>query len=111
LAALKLTTGEVVWRANPPVSSSAPATVIPGVLFSGASNGTIYAYSTADGRALWQYDTAKEFTSVNGAVAKGGNMGGSGPVVAGGLLLVPSGYADLFGGSARGNVLLAFGAN
>ncbi len=112
LAALKLTTGEIAWRANPPVDSSAPATVIPGVIFSGSTNGVIYAYSTVDGRALWQYDTAKEFTSVNGAVAKGGNMNGSGPVVAGGMLLVPSGYSDLFGGSGpRGNVLLAFGVN
>jgi polyvinyl alcohol dehydrogenase (cytochrome) len=110
LTALKLTTGELAWRADPPVNISAPATVIPGVLFVDASNGTIYAYSTVDGHALWQYDTAKEFTSVNGAVAKGGNMNGSGPVVAGGLLLVPSGYSDLFGGNVRGNVLLAFGA-
>jgi hypothetical protein len=38
-------------------------------------------------------------------------MGGSGPVVAGGMLFVPSGYADLFGGNARGNVLLAFSPN
>lgn len=112
LAALKLTTGEIAWRANPAIDSFAPATVIPGVLFSGSTNGTIYAYSTTDGRALWQFDTAREFTSVNGAVAKGGNMSGSGPVVAGGLLLVPSGYSDLFGGNApRGNVLLAFSAN
>jgi polyvinyl alcohol dehydrogenase (cytochrome) len=111
LTALKLTTGELVWRADPPVDIWAPATVIPGVVFANASNGTIYAYSTVSGRALWQYDTAKQFTSVNGAVAKGGNMNGSGPVVAGGLLLVPSGYADLFGGNVRGNVLLAFGGN
>ena len=74
LAALKLTTGELAWRATPPVDSWAPATVIPGVIFSSSTNGVIYAYSTVDGRALWQYDTAKEFTSVNGAAAKGGDL-------------------------------------
>jgi len=91
LAALNLSSGEQVWRADPPASAAAPATVIPGVIFSGATNGTMYAYSTADGHVLWQYDTAKEFTTVNGVPAKGGNMGSSGPVVAGGMLFVPSG--------------------
>jgi hypothetical protein len=39
-------------------------------------------------------------------------MSGSGPVVAGGMLLVPSEYSDLFGGTdPRGNLLLAFSAN
>ncbi|MGA2078989.1 MAG: hypothetical protein ABSH52_36395 [Terriglobia bacterium] len=93
------------------MGSSAPATVIPGVIFSGASNGTMYAYSTVDGKVLWKFDTAKDFSTVNGVPAKGGNLGGSGPVVAGGMLFVPSGYADLFGGNARGNVLLAFSPN
>ena len=109
LAALALANGEIAWRASPPVGSSAPATVIPGVIFSGSSAGTIYAYSTADGRVLWQSDTAQEFNTVNGVAAKGGAMNGSGPVVAGGMLFVPSGYSDLFGGRGRGNVLLAFG--
>lgn len=109
LAALKLATGELAWRASPPAGSSAPATVIPGVVFSGASAGTIYAYSTTDGHVLWQFDTAREFPTVNGVEAKGGGMGGSGPVAAEGMLFVPSGYSDLFGGAQRGNVLLAFG--
>jgi polyvinyl alcohol dehydrogenase (cytochrome) len=109
MAAVNLANGEIAWRADPPVSSSAPATVTPAAVFSGASNGTIYAYSTAEGHVIWQYDTAKEFPTVNKVAAKGGNIGAAGPVVAGGLLFVPSGYADLFGGNARGNVLLVFG--
>ena len=66
------------------------------------------AYSTADGRALWQFDTAREFETVNGVAAKGGSINAAGPAVAGGMLFVPSGYSDL-GAGARGNVLLAFG--
>jgi polyvinyl alcohol dehydrogenase (cytochrome) len=109
LAAVNLVTGELAWHATPPVGSAAPDAVIPGVVFSGANNGNMYAYSTSDGHLLWQFDTAKEFPTVNGVPAKGGSLNGSGPVVSGGMLYVPSGYADL-GGGMRGNVLLAFEA-
>ena len=69
----------------------------------------MYAYSTADGRVLWSFDTNRPFETVNRAAAKGGNINAAGPVVAGGMVFVPSGYSDLGGGN-RGNVLLAFGA-
>ena len=108
LAAVDLATGEVKWRAAPPEGGGAPVTVIPGVVFFGAGNGVFYAYSTENGRAIWQYNTAREFQTVNGVEAKGGNINAAGAVVAGGLVLIPSGYSDL-GGGVRGNVLLAFG--
>src|SRR4029077_6231119 len=108
LAAVRLTTGAIAWRASPPEGGAAPVTVIPGVVFFGASTGTVYAYSTADGKALWQFDTAREFETVNAVRAQGGTINASGPVVAGGLVLVPSGYSEL-GNGVRGNVLLAFG--
>jgi polyvinyl alcohol dehydrogenase (cytochrome) len=108
LAAVRLATGELAWRASPPDGGAAPVTVIPGVVFVGSSTGTVYAYSTADGKALWQYDTARDFETVNGVPAKGGNMSSAGPIVADGMVLVPSGYSDL-GNGVRGNVLLAFG--
>lgn len=110
LAALKIESGELAWRAGKLVGSAAPATVIPGVLFSGSTNGVMYAFSTTDGGVLWEFDTAKEFETVNGVAAKGGNMSGPGPVVAGGMVYVASGYSDL-GGGVRGNVLLAFSAD
>ena len=50
----------------------------------------MYAYSTTDGKALWQFDTAREFETVNGVAAKGGNINAAGPVVAGGMVFVPS---------------------
>lgn len=109
LASLKLATGEVEWRASPPEGSTAPATVIPGVVFSGSNLGIMYAYSTVDGRELWHYDTNHPFTTLNGVEAKGGGFNGAaGPVIANGMLFVPSGYSDLFGGALRGNVILAF---
>ena len=108
LAALHLATGELAWRAKPSAGGGAPVTVIPGVVFFGSSNGVIYAYSTATGASMWEFDTARTFDTVNGVEAKGGNINAAGPVVAAGMLFVPSGYSDL-GGGVRGNVLLAFG--
>ncbi|HMB78953.1 MAG TPA: PQQ-binding-like beta-propeller repeat protein, partial [Vicinamibacterales bacterium] len=108
IAALRLQDGAIAWRASPPEGGGAPVTVIPGVLFFGASTGTVFAYSTTDGKAMWQFDTARAFQTVNGVAANGGTINAAGPVVAGGMLFVPSGYSDL-GIGARGNVLLAFG--
>jgi polyvinyl alcohol dehydrogenase (cytochrome) len=108
LAAVSIATGDVAWRAKPPAGGGAPVTVIPGVVFFGSSTGTIYAFSTSDGHAIWNFDTAREFETVNGAEARGGNINAAGPVVAGGMVFVSSGYSDL-GNGVRGNVLLAFG--
>jgi polyvinyl alcohol dehydrogenase (cytochrome) len=84
-----------------------PLTAIPGVVFSGAWDGILRALSAADGKILWQYNTIQDFTTVNGVAAKGGSMGAAGPVVAGGILFVPSGYVGVRQG-IPGNVLLAF---
>jgi len=107
VAALRLDTGELAWRASPPEGGGAPVSVIPGVLFFGSTAGVIYAYSTDDGKALWQFDTARAFDTVNGVAARGGTINAAGPVVAGGMLFVASGYSEL-GNGVRGNVLLAF---
>ena len=96
------------WRASPGAGASAPVTVIPGVVFMAASTGTVYAYASGSGKAIWSFESAKPFETVNKVEAKGGNINAAGPVVADGMLFVTSGYSDL-GGGTRGNVLLAFG--
>ncbi len=115
LFALKLATGERVWSTPHPgcgdrpgcsPAQSAAVTVIPGVVFSGSVDGHLRAYSTVDGHILWDQDTARDYQTVNGVKANGGAIDGPGPVVAGGMLYVNSGYG-MFGG-APGNVLLAF---
>lgn len=108
LSAVGIGSGEPVWRSQPAVGGAAPVSVMPGVVFMGASTGTVYAFSTTDGTSLWSFDTAKSFTTVNGVEANGGGISAAGPIVAGGMVFVTSGYSDL-GGGARGNVLLAFG--
>lgn len=85
---------------------SAPPTLIPGVIFAGALNGRLIAYSPADGRTLWGTETNREFAAVNGVAARGGSIDSGGPVVAGGMVIVNSGY-DKFGEIA-GNVLLVY---
>jgi len=118
LHAVNLATGERVWYAPPPaaacgtergcnVAQSAAVTLIPGVIFSGSSDGALRAYSTTDGSVLWQFDSNREFETINGVPAKGASMIGPGPAIANGMVFANSGYGG-FGGRP-GNVLLAFG--
>ncbi len=90
--------------ANP--AHSQAVTAIPGAVFAGSLDGHFRAFSSETGKILWDVDTAKEFQTVNGPAAKGGSLDGPGPVVAGGMVYVNSGYG-MFGGMP-GNVLLAF---
>ncbi|MFD2933375.1 outer membrane protein assembly factor BamB family protein [Spirosoma flavum] len=115
LYALEVATGKIIWKAASPScgerkqcieANSAAPTVIPGVVFAGALDGHIRAYSTVDGKILWDYDTLREFETVNGIKGQGGSLDGPSPVVADGMVFVNSGYG-LFG-ELPGNVLLAF---
>lgn len=71
-------------------------------------DGHIRAYATSNGTILWDYDTDRQYVTVNGQPAQGGSLNGPGPVIAGGMVYVSSGYGQ-FGGM-EGNVLLAFSA-
>jgi polyvinyl alcohol dehydrogenase (cytochrome) len=88
-------------------AQGAALSAIPGIVFSGSMDGGVRAYSAQDGSIVWQFDTNREFETVNGVTANGGAIDGPGPVVADGMLYVTSGYVSLIG--RPGNVLLAFG--
>jgi polyvinyl alcohol dehydrogenase (cytochrome) len=90
-------------------AQGAALTAIPGLVFSGSQDGGVRAYSAKDGSIVWQFDTNKEFETVNGVTANGGAIDGPGPVVADGMVYVTSGYVSLIG--RPGNVLLAFGVD
>jgi polyvinyl alcohol dehydrogenase (cytochrome) len=116
LVAFQLKTGEKLWMTPAPkpaciptpgcsAAQPAPVTVIPGVAFLGSSDGHIRAYETAKGAIIWDFDTAKDFETVNGVKARGGSIISMGPVIAGGMLYITSGYQ---GNGMPGNVLLAF---
>ena len=87
-------------------AQSQAVTAIPGVVFSGSLDGHLRAYSVEEGKFVWDFDTVRNYQTVNGVRATGGPLNGPGGVVAGGMLFVNSGYARL--GSIPGNVLLAF---
>ena len=123
LAALDPATGKPLWFAPAPHLAcgwttgtvcmngiSAAPTAAPGVVFAGDLNGRLRAYSSADGKILWEDDTgAQTYKTVNGVADQpGGNIdGAAGPTVAGGMLYVFSGYLGSLGGTSV-NVLLAY---
>jgi polyvinyl alcohol dehydrogenase (cytochrome) len=114
---VSLATGERAWYVPPPPLKCASGTgcsaalisaptLIPGVLFSGSNDGALRAHSTTDGSVIWEFDTNREFETLNGVKAGGGAIQGPGPTIVGGMLYLNSGYGDHLG--RPGNVLLAF---
>lgn len=115
LFALRADNGERMWQAPPPgcngrshcsPAQSAAITGIPGIVWSGAEDGHLRAYSTSDGKIVWDYDTAHEYQTANGVPGHGGAIDVAGPVIADGMLFSVSGYPAR--GGMSGNVLLAF---
>ena len=116
LTALDITTGDVIWRNDlKPVCAdikdcdpglSAATTSIPGVVFAGALDGHLRAYSSKDGSLLWDIDTKEEVTTVSGKTAEGGSLDIDGPVIVDGQLYINSGYGSF--GEIPGNVLLVY---
>jgi polyvinyl alcohol dehydrogenase (cytochrome) len=116
LFAFRVDNGERMWQTPPPgcgdrrpcsPAQSAAVTAMPGVVWSGAADGHLRGYSTSDGHIIWDFDTAREYQTVNGVPGRGGAIDVAGPVIAGGMLFTVSGYPAR--GALPGNVLLAFG--
>jgi polyvinyl alcohol dehydrogenase (cytochrome) len=118
LFAFDLATGKQVWHTPAPAlnctggpactgAQSAAISVMPGVVFSGSVDGHLRAYSTTDGKIIWQFNTIQPFETVNGVKGQGGSIDAAGPAIAGGMVLTNSGYGQWRG--KPGNVLLAFG--
>ncbi|HEY7335841.1 MAG TPA: PQQ-binding-like beta-propeller repeat protein [Bryobacteraceae bacterium] len=114
--AFRIDNGERMWQTPPPgcgdrrpcsPAQSAAVTAIPGVVWSGAEDGHLRGYSTANGKIIWDFDTVRDYKTVNGLAGHGGAIDVAGPVVAGGMLFAVSGYPAR--GGFGGNVLLAFG--
>ncbi|HYL38382.1 MAG TPA: PQQ-binding-like beta-propeller repeat protein [Bryobacteraceae bacterium] len=119
VTALRVSDGSQVWHFDAaPCPEGAPAgcspaqtgavTGIPGVVFATSMDGHVRAHSIEDGRILWDFDTMRDFETVNGVKAKGGSIEGPGAVVVNGMVFLTSGYPR--NGGVPGNVLLAFGA-
>jgi outer membrane protein assembly factor BamB len=81
LTALDVMDGSVKWDVKLPAGNVSAATVSNDVVFAGALDGIVRAYSTNDGTLLWSYDTG---VGLNAPFA-----------VAGDLLVVPAAGAKL----------------
>jgi polyvinyl alcohol dehydrogenase (cytochrome) len=121
--ALNVDTGEVAWTyaaepdctgdrqarvkscANNIGLSGAP-TVVDGAVVEGSLDGFLRAFDAKTGAVLYQFDTAREFDTVNGVKANGGAIDAVSIVAANGYVFVTSGYGMF--GQMPGNVLLAF---
>jgi polyvinyl alcohol dehydrogenase (cytochrome) len=117
LTALRVADGSKEWHVDAaPCAANAPSgcspsqpgavTLIPGVVFATSTDGHIRAHSAEDGKTLWDFDTMREFPTVNGVKAHGGSIDGPGAVVVNGMVFISSGYPR--NGGVPGNVLLAF---
>ena len=120
MRAVSIDTGEEVWsqpaeealcagERSCSTGQGSAVSAIPGIVFSGSMDGGLRAYAADTGDVVWRFNTNGEFETVNGVPANGGAIDGPGPVVAGGMLYVNSGYISLAG--RPGNVLLAFGVD
>ena len=119
LYAIDIRTGRYRWQApsadvcgekpfcHPGYAAAITAT--PELVVAGSDDGHLRIFDAATGKVMWDYDTARTFTTVSGAVAKGGAMGGgAGPIAYKGELVTNSGYG--FAGAMPGNALLVFEA-
>jgi polyvinyl alcohol dehydrogenase (cytochrome) len=115
--AIEIGTGRQAWSTPAPkpaclgtqgcsAAQAAPVSAIPGVVFSGSMDGRLRAYDAKSGAIIWDFDTLRDFETVNGVKARGGSMNGAGPAIAGGMVFASSGYSRL--PIMPGNVLLAF---
>ena len=117
ISAYRLSDGKLLWKTPPPgcgdrrpcsPAQSQAVTAIPGAVFSGSIDGHLRAYADSDGKIIWDFDTARDFDTVDKVPAHGGSLDVGGPIVAGGMVFVVSGYPGF--GAMPGNVLLAFAA-
>jgi polyvinyl alcohol dehydrogenase (cytochrome) len=119
LHAVRLSTGEKIWTTPPPElnctagakgcnrAQSAAISSIPGVVFSGSVDGHLRAFLAKTGEIVWDFDTVRDYETVNGVPGKGGSLDSAGPVIVNGMVFVNSGYGMWQG--LPGNMLLAFG--
>ncbi len=103
LTALDMKTGVVRWHTPAPQpacswsdgdcwhAQAQAVTVMPGSAFSGSQDGHLRAYSTIDGKIVWDFDTAKTFQTQNGVHASGGPLDHGGATIVNGIVYVNSG--------------------
>jgi len=118
LNAIDIATGSVVWKIAAPgdcgegrtdchAGHSGAVMATDELVIAGADDAHLRIFDAADGKVLWDYDTMRDFDTVNGVAARGGAISGAAaPIALDGRLYVSSGYG--FASKMAGNVLLVF---
>lgn len=113
LYAIELIYGKIVWNQPSPSvekgkisANSAAPLALSDLILAGALDGHLRAYDAKNGAILWDFDTVKDYETVNGIQGKGGSIDGPSPLVVGNMVFVNSGYGMF--GEIPGNVLIAF---
>ncbi|MGQ9426325.1 outer membrane protein assembly factor BamB family protein [Gilvimarinus sp. F26214L] len=121
--AVDITTGKVLWRT--PVEAdcdngrkeryqlcegryglSATPLAIDQSVVAGSLDGKLYVFDGKSGEIVWEYDTLRDFETLNGIEGKGGSIDSHSIFAGNGMVFVSSGYGRF--GQPAGNVLLAF---
>ena len=79
VAALQLATGELAWRASPPEGGGAPRDCDSGRGVLWIERRNRLRVFDEDGKAVWQFDTKREFETVNGVRRKAETSTARGP--------------------------------
>lgn len=117
VVALDIATGGKMWSTPAPkldclgktgcsAAQPGPTSLMEGAVFAGSDDGHMRAYDSASGRILWDFDSNRDFQTINGVKAQGGSIDSTGATIAGGMVYWNSGYSRI--PIMPGNVLLAF---
>jgi len=117
VVALDLASGKKLWSTPAPApacvkvtgcsaAQPGPTSLMEGVVFAGSDDGHLRAYATGDGHILWDFDTNRDFPTIDGVKAHGGSIDSTGATIAGGMVYLNSGYSRI--PVMSGNVFLAF---
>ncbi|MDA1371896.1 MAG: PQQ-binding-like beta-propeller repeat protein [Proteobacteria bacterium] len=85
---------------------SAAPLLVDGALISAGIDGRLFIFDKENGEILFQYDTVRNYSTVNGVAARGGSIDSHSIAAGGGMLFIGSGYGSF--GQTPGNALLAF---
>ena len=116
LHAVRIADGSVVWSAARDANCNDREGCFPGVsaaliatddlIIAGGLDGRLHAFAADSGESLWSTDSWRSFDAVNGIETSGGAFDVHGPMLAGDMLFISSGYQSF--GQRAGNAFLAF---
>ena len=85
---------------------SATPLSIDGAVITGALDGRLFVFDSDSGEILFEYDTVRDYETVNGVEGYGGSIDSHSIAAGSGMVFVGSGYGQFR--QVSGNVLLAF---